>query len=375
MPAHSSLLGLPQHLQLLLQEENPFLLVLQEMMDGILICDEAGRLVFFNHTIRDFFRLGDRDLHRPVTEIISNDPFQISLQEVLAGGETVSEELTFRSGGMEKTFQFHGVPLVLSPERQEKKFGCVAVFHDITAIKRTEKMRRDFVANVSHELRTPLSAIKGYAETLLDGALNDQEVARDFVDVIHKHSLRLSSLVEDLLDLSKLESPDFDPELRPVSLKPIISRAMGLVETNVSTKNLLLFTHLPEDLPKVMANVSNLEQVFTNLLDNAIKYTPVDGKVAVSAFEIHDGPHAGFIQVNVTDTGMGIEAKHIPRLFERFYRVDKARSRELGGTGLGLSIVKHIIQYHGGEIWVESQSNKGSTFSFTLRKAEEVQAS
>lgn len=371
MPADATSAGLPTHLKALLQEDNPFHQVLLEMMDGILICDDQGRIVFFNHSIQEQFQLSKTDLHRPVVEVIHSESFQLSLQEVLTSGEVVSEELVVMCGSIEKTFQFHGVPLMLAQRREQNLSGCVAVFHDITAIKRTEKMRRDFVANVSHELRTPLSAIKGYAETLLEGALQEPEVSRDFVDVIHKHAIRLSSLVEDLLDLSKLEATDFQPELKPISLKPIIARAMGLVETSVSSKNLLLFTHLPEDLPRVWANVSNLEQVFTNLLDNAVKYTPVNGKVAVSAFEVAEGPHQGFVQINVVDTGIGIEAKHVPRLFERFYRVDKARSRDLGGTGLGLSIVKHIIQYHGGEIWVESTPNKGSTFSFTLRKAEE----
>jgi two-component system phosphate regulon sensor histidine kinase PhoR len=368
-------LTLNSPLQPLFKEKNPFLLVLQEMMDGILICNAAGDTLFFNETLKTLFHLSDEDMIKPYAQLIPSEPFQIAVQEVLSSGESVSEELAVFCGNQEKIFQFHGVPLVLdgakSQEKSSSVSGCVAVFHDITAIKRTEKMRRDFVANVSHELRTPLSAIKGYAETLLDGALEDGEVSRDFVDVIHKHSLRLSRLVEDLLDLSKLESPDFQPELRPVSLKPLISRAQGLVETNVSGKNLMLFTHLPEDLPKVLANVSNLEQVFVNLMDNAIKYTPEGGKIAVSAFEIGDTPENRMVQVNVKDTGIGMEAKHIPRLFERFYRVDKARSRDLGGTGLGLSIVKHIIQYHGGEIWVESEPNKGSTFHFTLQIAPE----
>jgi two-component system, OmpR family, phosphate regulon sensor histidine kinase PhoR len=359
----SPILTLPQQLQTLLKDENPFLLVLQEMMDGILICDEKGQVLFFNESLKNVFHLPQQSLDKPCDQVIPGDALMHSIRSVLENGQSVSEEITLNCGNQEKTFQFHGVPLNFAKDKQNQVSACVAVFHDITAIKRTEKMRRDFVANVSHELRTPLSAIKGYAETLLDGALEDQEVSHEFVEVIHKHSLRLSRLVEDLLDLSKLESPDFMPELRPVSLKPVISRAMALVENNVSGKSLTLFTHIPEDLPKVFANISNLEQVFTNLLDNAIKYTPAGGKIAVSAFETD-----GFVQVSVKDTGLGMEPKHIPRLFERFYRVDKARSRDLGGTGLGLSIVKHIIQYHGGEIWVESELNKGSTFTFTLRK-------
>ncbi len=241
----------------------------------------------------------------------------------------------------------------------------VAVFHEITEVKQTEKMRRDFVANVSHELRTPLSAINGYAETLLEGALGDKSVAKEFIQIIFNHSQRLSQLVHDLLDLSKLESSEAPFELQPTDLVPLIQKVIELSQKHLKEKEITLFFELPTTFPKVMAHDSNIEQVMTNLLDNAIKYTQSGGTIQIRVTSRED-----LVQVDVEDTGIGIEAKHIPRLFERFYRVDKARSRDLGGTGLGLAIVKHIIQSHGGEVWVNSTSGKGSTFSFTLRTAQ-----
>jgi two-component system phosphate regulon sensor histidine kinase PhoR len=361
------------------QGENPFLQLLQGMMDGILICHPNGNILFFNELFQNQFHLPLEAMNQPLVEFLPNLDLHEAVNQVFKTGESVSTLLNIRLNHQDMVFQLHVVAMALAPEMNHKSiqnalgqnasvqppllYGCVAVFHDITAIKRTEKMRRDFVANVSHELRTPLSAIKGYSETLLDGALEDEQVARDFVDVIHRHAIRLSQLVEDLLDLSKLESPDFVPELKPLSLKPLINRVVALMEDEAQSKNIALYIHLPEDLPKALANSSNLEQVFTNLLGNAIKYTPDGGKIGISAFLNKENT---FIQVSVKDTGLGMEPKHIPRLFERFYRVDKARSRELGGTGLGLSIVKHIVQLHGGEIWVESELNKGSTFHFTL---------
>lgn len=351
-----------------LQEQNPLILILRQMRNGVLICDASTKVLFFNPSLRDLLGLSEQSLYQPCGEIIHSEEFQKIIQHVLTNRLFFSEELILPCGTHSRSFQVDALPLTLpdEPNLSKDSPGCVVVLHDITAIKRTEKMRRDFVANVSHELRTPLSAIKGYAETLLDGALEDETVSREFVEVIHRHSMRLSRLVGDLLDLSKLEAPDFTPELKPISLKPIAERVRSLAAADAEAKRISFTIQLPETLPRILGNIGNVEQVLTNLVDNAIKYTPDSGKISLSAFECEDG----MVQIDISDTGMGIEAKHIPRLFERFYRVDKARSRELGGTGLGLSIVKHIIQYHGGEIWVRSTPNKGSTFSFTLRRVE-----
>ena len=341
-----------------LLDEHPLVSLLMTMMDGLVICDASGTIQLTNQAFRRTFRL---------TTQPSFDQLPIELADWLRPRLTserqTTEELYFVDHGIPRTFLVQIKPL---NQNMDGVAGVLLVFHDVSAIRQTERMRRDFVANVSHELRTPLSAIKGYAETLLDGTLQeDPDVAQEFVTVIFKHANRLSALVEDLLDLSKLETENFQPELEPIALSPIIDRVVTLAFDNAAAKQIRLRQLVPKDFPRVLGNMNNLEQVFTNLVDNAIKYTPELGQVKVTA-EVVSRHGQSMVQVTVRDTGIGIEPKHIPRLFERFYRVDKARSRDMGGTGLGLSIVKHIILYHGGDIWVESQANEGSAFMFTL---------
>ena len=382
----------------LFKEQHILMMLLKEFRDGILICDSQGAILQVNQSLKNILQLDGDVTGYQATDLICNEQFRVALDTVLESGTSHVEEITLEKGvSHELFFEVHLVPVMLpngqltvsdspegltdltqlaslankNPEQADDETeragveACVIIFHDITDIRQTEKMRRDFVANVSHELRTPLSAIAGYSETLLDGALEDQAVCGDFINVIHRHSLRLTQLVEDLLDLSKLESPDFKPELVPVSLQGLLQQVISLVEDKAQDKDIQISVTIQEPLPLVMADMSSMQQVLTNLLDNAIKYTPSQGRLHVSAFDNGKGK----VQVEVSDTGIGIEAKYLPRIFERFYRVDKARSRDLGGTGLGLSIVKHIVQLHGGEIWVESTVNQGSTFSFTLDPA------
>lgn len=355
------------------------MMLLKEFRDGILICDRQGQILQVNRSLRQFLHLKDDVVGQQVEQVIPNPAFRDVLTLVLDSGNTCVEEITLDAGlPRELIFEAHIVPISL-PAMQEGHIapstvdestvdGCVIIFHDITDIRHTEKMRRDFVANVSHELRTPLTAIEGYSETLLDGAVDDPNVCKDFIQVIHRHSLRLTQLVEDLLDLSKLESPDHKPEFLPTSLQGLIQQVLALVQDKAEEKNIRIAVEIQEPLPRILGELSSLQQVLTNLLDNAIKYTPTTGHVEVSAY-VND---KGKVQVDVIDNGMGIEPKHHTRIFERFYRVDKARSREMGGTGLGLSIVKHIVQLHNGEIWVESNDSRGSTFSFTIDPAPET---
>ncbi len=362
------------HMKQLFKEQHILMMLLKEFRDGILICDQQGLILQVNPSLRNFLHLSEEVSGREVTQVIRNEPFHDLLGAVLATGNSCVEEITLVEGpSPEMFFEVHMVPIFIPvlgendlPETQAEPGqtvnGCVIIFHDITDIRKTEKMRRDFVANVSHELRTPLTAIEGYSETLLDGAIDDQTVCRDFINVIYRHSLRLTQLVEDLLDLSKLESPDYKPDFTPVSLQTLIQQAFVLVQDKAVEKEIKISVTVQEPLPLVMADSSSLQQVLTNLLDNAIKYTPTQGEVSIGVYENSKGK----IQVDVKDNGIGIEGKHLSRIFERFYRVDKARSRDMGGTGLGLSIVKHIVQLHGGEIWVDSKVNEGSTFSFTV---------
>lgn len=351
-----------------LENEHPlFWAMIGAMQDGVVVLTADQEILVANLAFRQRFpNVGVV----PPKDLIPVDDFWAQFNTSMAEGLAKMVVLHHQPSQQEGEHTYH-VEIIPLTETQQTRAGqplCVCIFNDFTSIRRTEKMRRDFVANVSHELRTPLTAIHGYAETLLDGALEaEPELSREFVEVMFRHSTRLSHLVSDLLDLSKLESPDFSLDLMPIALPPIVRGVMSMVEPAATAKGMAMRLDIASDLPVVLANDATLEQVLTNLLDNAIKYTPAGGNVTVTLKPAYKSP---YVEVSVSDTGIGIKQKHIPRLFERFYRVEKSRSREMGGTGLGLSIVKHIVQSHGGNIWVESEQNVGTTFNFTLQVAQ-----
>jgi two-component system phosphate regulon sensor histidine kinase PhoR len=240
----------------------------------------------------------------------------------------------------------------------------MAILHDITDLERLERVRKDFVANVSHELRTPLTAIRGYAETLLDGALDDPDNRRRFVEIIQSHAIRLNNIASDLLALSELESGRAPVAPGKLSVLATLEAAMRTVESEAAMRKVHLGWGTVEDL-QVMGNKIKLEQAFVNLLDNAVKFNRGGGEVWVEAGRMLGGK----VAIGIADSGIGIPSEDLPRIFERFYRVDKARSREVGGTGLGLSIVKHVIEQMQGTVSVESQLNKGSRFTVVLPEA------
>jgi two-component system phosphate regulon sensor histidine kinase PhoR len=244
-------------------------------------------------------------------------------------------------------------------------FGFVLVFHDITELKKLETMRRDFVANVSHELRTPLTAIRGYAETLLAGALSDRDRSRQFLAVIDRHSERLSRLIDDLLTLSDLELGKTALKREAVQVEGLVDEVFEVVGEKADRGKVTLVKAIPSDLPLLLGDADRLQQVLINLTDNAVKYTPAGGRVTIGARQTENGS-APLVEVEVADSGIGIPAEDLPRLTERFYRVDKARSRELGGTGLGLAIVKHLVQLHGGKLQITSEPNVGTTVRFAV---------
>jgi two-component system phosphate regulon sensor histidine kinase PhoR len=252
---------------------------------------------------------------------------------------------------------------VISNSAGERE-GTILVFHDLTRLKQLERTREEFVANVSHELRTPLSLIKGYVETLLDGARGNPEVAERFLKIIERNTKRLDLLIQDLLTISALEAGRMKLNLHQVALRPLVEKIFTELKPPADNKNISLINQLPE--LNATADSNRLEQVLANLVDNAIKYGRAQGRVIVGGKRRDDGK----IEIFVQDDGPGIPTEALERVFERFYRVDKARSREQGGTGLGLSIVKHIVQAHGGEVWVKSESGKGATFFFTLPPGE-----
>ncbi|MBD3426815.1 MAG: HAMP domain-containing protein [Candidatus Omnitrophica bacterium] len=334
--------------------------VLLNMFDGVMVVDSRGIILLMNPSLMSVLMVQDNPAGKKPVEVLRNVDVQEMTDSVLKLTEGVeSREITLLLDE-EKTFFVHGTPIL----REEKTEGAVLVFHDITELRKLEKIRKDFVANVSHELRTPVSNIQGYSETLLEGALEDKTHAEEFVRIIHAAADRLAKLIEDLLSLSGIESGKVRSELKPCSIYPITRKVLSGLERQAREKNINIEVNIPGDLPEIMADDMRISQVMLNLVDNAIKYSEEGGSV-----EIRASREEGLVKISVFDNGIGIPERDLPRIFERFYRVDKARSRELGGTGLGLSIVKHIIQDHGGDVWVESTPGKGSTFFFTVPRA------
>ncbi len=334
--------------------------VLLSMFEGVMVIDSKGVILLMNQALKDLLLVKDEPTGKKPIEVVRN----IEIQEI--ADCALKRECDLKAaeisvlGPDEKILSIHATAVV----REGNAEGAVLVFHDITNLRRLEKIRQDFVANVSHELRTPISSIKGYAETLLEGALDDKENAKDFLKIIYSDSDRLARLVDDLLDLSKIESGKLKMALRPCKIKPLIERVILRMDKQAKDKSISIKVDVPKEIPLVYADEARIAQVLLNLIDNAIKYNHHAGTVTISAKDKDK-----FVQVDISDTGVGIPEKDLPRLFERFYRVDKARSRELGGTGLGLSIVKHIVQVHNGEVSVQSILGQGSTFSFTIPKA------
>lgn len=331
--------------------------VFLSMLDGVMILDSKGVIILMNRALKEFLGVGQDAVGKKPLEAIRHIEIQEIADNVLRGGSRFeSREITVTLGG-EKILLVHATAVL----RQEAAEGAVLVFHDITELRRLERVRRDFVANVSHELRTPVSTIRGYAETLLEGALEDQENAREFLRVICDDAERLTKLIQDLLDLSRIESAPMKLTLEACDLDPVVERVFAVRAKEAQAGSVRLEKDIPRDLGKVRMDESAITQVLSNLVENAVKYNNPGGVVRVGARRRDGG-----VEVSVADTGIGIPSEDIPRIFERFYRVDKARSRALGGTGLGLSIVKHIIQAHHGEVTVESELGKGTTFHFTL---------
>jgi two-component system phosphate regulon sensor histidine kinase PhoR len=338
--------------------------LLKGMAEGVLVVNDRGHIIMINNTLRKFFSLSTEIVDKTTLEFVRNAELEGAIQGAIRDGKNSSFELIHPSSS-NKTFEVNvvGVP---SPSEEGHKegnamSGAIAVFHDISRLKELEKVRQDFVANVSHELRTPLTTIKGYTETLLDGALRE-EVAPQFLQVIQKHADRLAKIVEDLLTLSKVESKEFQLKKEKLHLSELIDDVLEFVKEVAEKKKISIDTVPISPSLTIEGDRNILEQVLFNLLDNAIKYSREGGKITISANQKDQNE----IEVSVRDNGIGIPQEDLPRIFERFYRVDKGRSQELGGTGLGLSIVKHLISAHGGRVWAESQLGEGSIFYFTL---------
>jgi two-component system phosphate regulon sensor histidine kinase PhoR len=360
---------LSKRMRQLERNHNELLVVLEGMKEGVIAVDGSDCIRFANEAVCRMFSLDvNRDEGRPIWEVLRNQMIETTVHKAREGDEP-----------------FHGKIELLTPHEQHlslsasaipsssqssssKTPGVIIVFHDVTEIHRLENMRRDFVANVSHELKTPLASIQAFAETLIDGAIHDEENNTLFLTRIVEQSDRLNMLIQDLLSITRLESGDNVTDFASVDLTEITQRCLNDHQSHAAKKNITLVSKQTDSV-WVFAEVDGLMQILDNLIDNALKYTPEQGTVTV---DIQAKPQA--VHLKVTDTGIGIPVEHQDRIFERFYRVDKARSRQLGGTGLGLAIVKHLVNAFGAEVDVISAPNQGTTFHITFSLVDDGDA-
>ncbi|HTV40642.1 MAG TPA: ATP-binding protein [Candidatus Sulfotelmatobacter sp.] len=326
------------------------------MLEGLLLLDRSRKIYLANRAFKNLFGIKSELRGKTVMEVLRLH----ELAELVERAESEKQVFDYELKVPELNERWLQVNAAVISNSAGEREGTILVFHDLTRLKQLERTREEFVANVSHELRTPLSLIKGYVETLLDGARNNPDVAEHFLRIVARNAERLDLLIQDLLTISALESGRVQLQLQPVSLRAVADRVFSDLKSRANARSVALKSELP-DLT-AHADENRLEQVLANLIDNAIKYGRSQGNVIVGGKSLEDGK----IEVFVKDDGPGIPAESLDRIFERFYRVDKARSREQGGTGLGLSIVKHIVQNHGGEVWAKSEPGKGATFFFTL---------
>ncbi len=354
---------LDDKIRTIIQQRNEQQAVFESMSEGVIAVDKEERLISTNKAAAKLFNIETTQAPgRTIQEVIRNTELQQLILTVLEGYESIKSEITLWSKG-ECFLQVNGTVL---KDSQGETIGVLVVINDITRLRQLENYRRDFVANVSHELRTPLTSIKGYIETLLDGAVDDKPTAMRFLAIIDRQAESLRAIVEDLLSLARLEQEeDKSPVILEEGLiKNLLNSAIQVCLPKAAEKNIKISLNCQENI-KARFNSQLLEEAVVNLIDNAIKYSDTEKGIAK---EIHviAGRTDSWITITVQDQGRGIKVEHLPRIFERFYRVDKARSRKQGGTGLGLSIVKHISRVHKGSVTVESEVGKGSRFSIHI---------
>jgi len=345
--------------------------ILRGMVEGVVVTDLVGTVVLMNDRARELLDVpfAHDGRGQPLIELARQPELAEILRELAAGAAVMSRDVSL-GGADASAIQVNGARLCAA---DGTPFGVVLVLHDVTELRRLEVIRRDFVANVSHELRTPLTAIKGYAETLLGPAGADAETRGRFLSVIDRHSERLGRLIDDLLTLSDLELGRSPLRLGTVAVAPAIDDVLQILGDKAERAGVELGGDVAMDTPAIEADADRFRQVLINLVDNAIKYTQGGGRVLVRAAAA-DRAHAGMVVVAIEDTGMGIPAHDLPRLTERFFRVDKGRSRALGGTGLGLAIVKHIVQAHGGDLEITSSVGQGTVVRVFLPVARSRRA-
>jgi two-component system, OmpR family, phosphate regulon sensor histidine kinase PhoR len=331
--------------------------ILAGMQEGVLLLDHTGHIFVLNPSLREMLLVGPDSVGKTVLEVVRHTELKELLDLGRRSLEPVTREIDFGSLQPRRL-------LVRAAQLPGEQGGLLAVFVDVTEVRRLESLRREFVANVSHELRTPVTAVRSAAETLQNAAADDPVAARAFIGIIERNAERLHDLVEDLLDLSRIESRGLKLNIEPLQVDRVFDQVLSLFSERAAKRGTVLENEAPDELPRILADRRALEHVLTNLVDNAVKYCP-NATIRLGALA-----RAESVELVVQDNGPGIEARHLPRLFERFYRVDAGRSRDIGGTGLGLSIVKHMVEAMGGSVHVESTPNVGTRFSVILKSDE-----
>jgi two-component system, OmpR family, phosphate regulon sensor histidine kinase PhoR len=347
---------LDRTIRTLTEERNLSSAILGSMLEGVAVVSASERLLFANRGFAEILELDvPPQSGRALVEIVRQTELIEAVRRVLAGAPRVEAEI------ITGTLRQHFFAATVAAVRAGETSGAVIVLHDITELRKLERVRRDFVANVSHEFKTPLTAIQGFAETLLADAVDDPQNRGRFLGIILEHSRRLARLTDDLLKLSKMDADRLELEIRCLSVSQLIESCLETAQHRAAEKDIRISVNIAEHLPEIAGDRRQLAEVLQNLLDNATQYTLPGGQIMVSA-ETTDAE----VIFTVSDTGIGIPQADQPRIFERFYRVDAARSREVGGTGLGLAIAKHLVEAHGGRIWVESEVGQGSQFHFSV---------
>jgi two-component system sensor histidine kinase VicK len=340
----------------MISEKNKLETVFSHMTDGILVFDKEGKLIHLNPAAQQLFDLENystfNEVFYPFIDVQYSQMFLKVHQDIVQHIISIED-------------RFYNICFVPYQSQNDEYIGIICVIQDVTQHKKLEEMQKEFVANVSHELRTPITTIKSYAETLLDGALEDRETTEHFLEVINNESDRMTNLVQDLLDLSRLDNKQTKFEMRHMNLNHVIEESVLRYQIHSTKKSQIMTYHKPEKTYKIYGDSNRIEQVIKNIISNAVKYSPEHSQIDIEVYDIKDS-----VVIKIKDTGMGMAKEELGRIFDRFYRIDKARSRAMGGTGLGLAIAKEIMEYHGGSISVESDLGQGASFYLKFRNVD-----
>ena len=339
------------------------------MAEGVLLTDERGEILHLNPVFREMFGLKGPVEGRSALEVLASVASDEAIREVIRDKKAVEREIIFEKP-KRRVFQVHFSPM----RRDGRLSGVVSVFHDLTAVRQLEEVRRDFIANLSHELKTPLTAIRGYSETLLEESNALSSEARKHLEIIFRHATEMGHLTENLLNLSRIESGKEEVLLQSIALRPFVEGLLERFLAAARIKQIEFHNEVPENAPALQADPHKLNQILSNLVDNAVKYAPAGGKIWIRCVSPSPFPlplegeriKGEGVVIEVADNGPGIPKEDQERIFERFYRVEKARTRESGGAGLGLAIVKHLAELHGGRVTVESKPGQGSKFKIVF---------